>query len=83
MIIDHQGCEFRSEPLYIEFGSNHFQPIEKLNQDMPNILPTTNMNDEIIDLDTFSNQEDNDVDSQKGNNCMNLYGKQMSLSIFK
>ena len=38
-IINKQGCEFELEPLHLAFGSSHFEPIEKLNQNMFIILP--------------------------------------------
>jgi hypothetical protein len=36
--IDKQGCEFELKPLHLAFGSSHFEPIEKLNQNMSIIL---------------------------------------------
>jgi hypothetical protein len=39
-IIAKEGCEFELEPLHIAFGNSHFEPIEKLNQNMPIILPS-------------------------------------------
>ena len=38
-IISIFGLKFQLEPLHLAIGSNHFEPIEKLNQTMPIILP--------------------------------------------
>lgn len=64
MTIGKQGCEYQSELLHITFGSSHFQLIQKFNQSMSIIIPTKNLNYEIIDQDMVSNQEDNDLHSQ-------------------
>jgi hypothetical protein len=36
------------KPFHLAFGSNHFQPIKKLNQSMPIILPRENRDIKII-----------------------------------
>jgi hypothetical protein len=50
-IITKEGCEFELEPLHKAFGSSHFEPIEKLNQNMPIILPSEDQNIEVINLE--------------------------------
>jgi hypothetical protein len=64
-IINKQGCEFELEPLHLAFGSNHFQPIEELNQSIPIILPRENRDIEIINLESDVSYEQNSLDSHK------------------
>ena len=61
-IINKLGCEFQLEPFHLAFGSSHFEPIEKLNQSMPIVLPIENTEIEIINLESNSSYED--LDSQ-------------------
>jgi hypothetical protein len=66
-IIAKEGCEFELEPLHIAFGSNHFEPIEKLNQNMPIILLSKDRNIEVINLEPNVVDTHKSLDSQNAN----------------
>jgi hypothetical protein len=66
-IIAKERCEFELEPLHIVFGNNHFEPIEKLNQNMPIILPSEDRNIEVINLEPNVVNTYNLFDSQNTN----------------
>lgn len=62
-LIDKEGSEFQLELFHLAFGSRHFEPIEKLNQSMPIVLPLENTEIEIINLESDNLYEE--LDSQK------------------
>jgi hypothetical protein len=63
-IIAKEGCEFELEPLHIAFENSHFEPIEKLNQNMSIILPSEDRNIEVINLEPNVIDTHNLFDSQ-------------------
>jgi hypothetical protein len=59
-----EECEFELEPLHIAFGSSHFEPIEKLNQNTPIILPSEDRNIEVFNLESNVVDTHDSLDSQ-------------------
>ena len=53
------------EPLHLAFGSSHFKPIEKINQNMPIILPRENRDTEVINLESNDSYKESSINSQK------------------
>lgn len=52
MIMAREGCEFQSEPLHLTFGSSHFEPLEKINQNSSITLPIIDNEPVLINLDS-------------------------------
>lgn len=69
-IISISGQEFESEPLHLAFGSSHYEPIEKLHQTMPIMLPndkrcnTNNCQNDVIDIESSPSHEIEVLNSQ-------------------
>jgi hypothetical protein len=64
-IIDKQECEFEREPFHLALGLNHFQPMEKLNQSIPIIIPRENKDIKINNLESNVSYKKNLIDSEK------------------
>ena len=64
-VISMFGSEFDIEPLHLAFRSSHFELIEKVNQNMPIILPRQNRDTKIINLESNNLYKKSSINSQK------------------